>query len=111
MANSVYVINKGINAPITFKGLKAQYIWWLGRWRAGPLYSFRRAVYHRVEHVCLPGYRRHRRCCTLSVHLPFKQYLRGVRADEKGREAWRAQGAEVPLEKTVLLIIECECDG
>jgi len=30
MASSVYAINKGINAPITFKGLKAQYIWWLG---------------------------------------------------------------------------------
>ena len=30
MANSVYKVNKGINAPIEFKGLKAQYIWWLG---------------------------------------------------------------------------------
>src|SRR5580698_611720 len=30
MANSVYRINKGINKPIEFKGLKAQYIWWLG---------------------------------------------------------------------------------
>lgn len=30
MANSVYKINKGINKPIEFKGLKAQYIWWLG---------------------------------------------------------------------------------
>ena len=30
MANSVYTINKGINQPITFKGLKAQYIWYLG---------------------------------------------------------------------------------
>lgn len=30
MANSVYKINKGINNPIEFKGLKAQYIWWLG---------------------------------------------------------------------------------
>jgi len=28
--NSVYTINKGINQPITFKGLKAQYIGWLG---------------------------------------------------------------------------------
>lgn len=28
--NSVYRINKGINKPIEFKGLKAQYIWWLG---------------------------------------------------------------------------------
>jgi hypothetical protein len=30
MANSVYQINKGINKPIEFEGLKAQYIWWLG---------------------------------------------------------------------------------
>jgi hypothetical protein len=28
--SSVYTINKGINQPITFKGLKAQYIWYLG---------------------------------------------------------------------------------
>lgn len=30
MANSVYKINKGINKPVEFRGLKAQYIWWLG---------------------------------------------------------------------------------
>lgn len=30
MNNSVYKINKGINKPIEFKGLKAQYIWYLG---------------------------------------------------------------------------------
>ncbi len=30
MANSVYKVNKGINRPIEFKGLKAQYIWYLG---------------------------------------------------------------------------------
>lgn len=30
MAASVYKINKGINKPIEFKGLKAQYIWYLG---------------------------------------------------------------------------------
>ena len=30
MANSVYKINKGINMPIEFKGLKAQWIWYLG---------------------------------------------------------------------------------
>jgi len=29
MATSVYTINKGVNASIEFKGLKAQYIWWL----------------------------------------------------------------------------------
>jgi len=30
MSNSVYTINKGINKPIEFKGLKAQYIWYFG---------------------------------------------------------------------------------
>ena len=30
MANIVYQINKGINQSIEFKGLKAQYIWYLG---------------------------------------------------------------------------------
>lgn len=30
MATSVYNINKGINRPIEFKGLKAQYIGYLG---------------------------------------------------------------------------------
>ncbi len=30
MSNSVYTINKGINKPEEFRGLKAQYIWWLG---------------------------------------------------------------------------------
>lgn len=28
--SSVYKINKGINRPVEFKGLKAQYIWYLG---------------------------------------------------------------------------------
>ncbi|MFB9840919.1 DUF4133 domain-containing protein [Mucilaginibacter ginsenosidivorans] len=30
MANSVYQINRGINKSIEFRGLKAQYIWYLG---------------------------------------------------------------------------------
>ena len=30
MSNSVYIINKGINKPVEFRGLKAQYIGWLG---------------------------------------------------------------------------------
>lgn len=29
MSNSVYDVNKAINRPIEFKGLKAQYIWYL----------------------------------------------------------------------------------
>ena len=30
MNTSIYKVNKGINKPIEFKGLKAQYIWYLG---------------------------------------------------------------------------------
>ena len=30
MNSSIYQINKGINKPVMFKGLKAQYIWYLG---------------------------------------------------------------------------------
>ena len=30
MANSIYSINKGINKSLVFKGLKAQYIWYMG---------------------------------------------------------------------------------
>jgi xanthosine utilization system XapX-like protein len=30
MSTSVYKINKRINQSLVFKGLKAQYIWWLG---------------------------------------------------------------------------------
>jgi hypothetical protein len=30
MSNSVYDINKGIHSAIEFRGLKAQYIWYLG---------------------------------------------------------------------------------
>lgn len=30
MATEVYTINKGVNRAIEFRGLQAQYIWWLG---------------------------------------------------------------------------------
>ena len=40
MANSVYQINKGINKSIEFKGLKAQYIWYLGGGLVGLLILF-----------------------------------------------------------------------
>ncbi|MFT3701349.1 MAG: DUF4133 domain-containing protein [Agriterribacter sp.] len=34
------MINKGVNAPIVFKGLQAQYIWWLGAGLVGLLLLF-----------------------------------------------------------------------
>ena len=27
--NSVYMVNKGVNQPVVFRGLKGPYIWWL----------------------------------------------------------------------------------
>ena len=29
MTTEVYTINKGVNRPVEFRGLKGQYIWWL----------------------------------------------------------------------------------
>lgn len=40
MATSVYTINKGINKSIEFRGLKAQYIWYLGAGLIGLLILF-----------------------------------------------------------------------
>jgi Domain of unknown function (DUF4133) len=40
MVNSIYKINKGINKAIEFKGLKAQYIWWVGGGLIGLLILF-----------------------------------------------------------------------
>jgi hypothetical protein len=40
MNTSIYNINKGINKPIEFKGLKAQYIWYLAGGLLGLLIFF-----------------------------------------------------------------------
>jgi len=40
MSGSVYTINKGVNASIEFRGLKAQYIWYLGGGLIGILILF-----------------------------------------------------------------------
>lgn len=40
MVNSVYQINKGINKSIEFRGLKGQYIWYLGGGLIGLLIFF-----------------------------------------------------------------------
>jgi hypothetical protein len=40
MANTVYQVNKGINRPLEFKGLQAQYIWYLGGGLAGVLVAY-----------------------------------------------------------------------
>jgi len=38
--SSVYQVNKGVNKPIVFRGLKGDYIWWLGIGLAILLLSF-----------------------------------------------------------------------
>lgn len=40
MTNSIYSINKGVNKSIEFRGLKAQYIWYLGGGLIGLLILF-----------------------------------------------------------------------
>jgi len=40
MAGSVYTINKGANKCVEFKGLKAQYIWYLGGGLVGLMILF-----------------------------------------------------------------------
>jgi len=40
MSNTVYSINKGVNEPVKFKGLQAQYIWYLGGALVGLLLLF-----------------------------------------------------------------------
>jgi uncharacterized protein DUF4133 len=40
VANSIYKINKGINNSIEFRGLKAQYIWYLGGGLVGLMILF-----------------------------------------------------------------------
>ena len=38
--NSVYIINKAVNRPMAFRGLKEQYIWFLGGGILGLLFLF-----------------------------------------------------------------------
>ena len=40
MKTEVYTINKGVNRAIEFRGLQAQYIWWLGGGVVGLLVVF-----------------------------------------------------------------------
>lgn len=40
MKGQGYTVNKGVNRPIEFRGLKAQYIWWLGGGVVGLLALF-----------------------------------------------------------------------
>jgi len=54
MANSVYKINKGINKPVEFKGLKAQFIWYLGGGLVGLLIIYAVMYLLKVNaYVCL----------------------------------------------------------
>ena len=55
MADSIYFINKGINKSVEFKGLKAQYIWWLGGVVIGGMILF--AILYIIgisAYICIP---------------------------------------------------------
>ena len=55
MGNSVYIVNKGINKSIEFKGLRAQYIWFLGAGILGLMVVFAAMYISGVNtFVCLP---------------------------------------------------------
>lgn len=54
MENSVYHINKGVNRSVEFKGLKAQYIWYLGGGLVGLLLFFVILYFSGVNsYICL----------------------------------------------------------
>jgi len=55
MANSVFPINKGINKSVDFKGLKAQYIWYLGGVVIGGMTVFTTLYIIGVSaYICIP---------------------------------------------------------
>ena len=55
MSQTRYRINKGINKPIEFRGLKAQYIWWLGGVVIGGMFVFAVLYICGVSgYVCVP---------------------------------------------------------
>ncbi|UZJ63940.1 DUF4133 domain-containing protein [Sphingobacterium sp. KU25419] len=54
MAISIYQINKGINKSIEFKGLKAQYIWYMGAVMVGLIIVFSVLYFIGLnQYVCL----------------------------------------------------------
>jgi len=55
MAGIVYPINKGINKSVEFKGLRAQYIWWLGGVVIGGMIIFAALYIIGVSaYLCIP---------------------------------------------------------
>src|SRR6185312_3423856 len=55
MASNTFHINKGINKSVEFKGLKAQYIWWLGGVVVGAMIVFAVLYITGVSaYLCIP---------------------------------------------------------
>jgi hypothetical protein len=55
MAGNVYPINKGINKSVEFKGLRAQYSWWLGGVVIGGMVVFAALYIMGVSaYLCIP---------------------------------------------------------
>ena len=54
MSNSVYHVNKGINKSMEFKGLKAQYIWYLAGGLVGSMLLFAILYVSKINnYVCI----------------------------------------------------------
>ncbi len=90
MAVSVYSINKGINKSVEFKGLKAQYIWWLGGVVVGAMIVFAVLYIAGVSaYLCIPV------VGGLGAAGISRVYRMSRRFGEYGLMKWRAQ-ANVP---------------
>jgi len=90
MASNIYPINKGINKSVEFKGLKAQYIWWLGGVVIGAMIVFAVLYIAGVSaYLCIPV------VGGLGAAGISRVYRMSRRYGEYGLMKWRAQ-ASVP---------------
>jgi len=86
MSDKVYVINKGINKAIEFKGLKAQYIWFVAGAAVGTMILF--AVMYvsgLSSYVCVPV------ALGVGGFLVSRIYGMSKRYGQYGLMKWRAQ--------------------
>ena len=70
---TVYYINKGINKPIVFKGLKAQYIGYLAVGLVGLAPFIRHTLYHTCQCIHLPDTGRRFRNCLILSGIPHER--------------------------------------
>jgi hypothetical protein len=86
MEDRMYSINKGINKAIEFKGLKAQYIWWVAGIMLGAL------MFYAVLYVSgLSGYIGIPLTFGLAALLIRRVYLMSKRYGQYGMMKWSAR--------------------